>query len=87
MKVYLPHDGTRPPSPSHLMTVAPAAHLAQIDGETDVPLEWVTADNKPLTFTVEFHHGEADVADNLGRYLLKAKLARKTRLVTPATVD
>ena len=83
MRVYLNTSGERPPIPLHVMSVAPAAHM---EGQGEMPLEWVGPDNKPLTITVEFIHGEANVPDNLGRYLVKHGLAKKTRLILPALV-
>lgn len=65
--------------PSYLLCICPARHL---EGE-EMPAEWVTADNEPLELTVEFVFGKATVADNLGRYLVKHGLAKKTRLIVP----
>ncbi|WP_293857242.1 hypothetical protein [uncultured Alsobacter sp.] len=83
MKVYLPHDGSRPVQPTHLMSICPAAHTQELFGETDVPASWVDSNNRPLNFVVTFIDGAAEVDDEIGRYLLKTKLARKTSLLYP----
>lgn len=73
MKVYLT-GGTK--APSHMMHVAPAA-----DVKGEVPAEWVNGDNEPLNFAVEFKFGVAEVADDLGKYLVSRGLARKSKLI------
>ena len=75
MQVYLPTD-----SASHTMYVCPAADKTVGD---DIPSEWVDADNKPLSFTVQFVAGRAEVPDSVGKYLVAKRLAAKTRLILP----
>jgi hypothetical protein len=70
MKVYTParQDGIR------TIAVAPAA----VDPTARVA-EWQDDDGKPLTISVRFVHGVAEVADNLGRFLIAHGYAKKTR--------
>jgi hypothetical protein len=78
MKVYL--TGIRAAQAAeHVLYVAPAGHLEN----TEMPSEWVTEKNEPITMSVVFHHGAAEVPSNLGAYLVKFGFASKTRLIIP----
>ncbi|MDR3473347.1 MAG: hypothetical protein P4M09_16935 [Devosia sp.] len=77
MKVYLPGTGAKN-SRSHMLSVAPAA-----DTRGEVPVDWVTADNEPVQFRIEFAYGAAEVDDRLGKYLIERGICRKTALVLP----
>lgn len=61
--------------------IAPAAHVG---GATACPLDWLEDDGSPRNFTVIFRDGVAEVDDQIGRYLLAYKLAKRTKLILPA---
>jgi hypothetical protein len=83
MKVYL--NGERPArAKRYVMNVCPAEHLK---GTGEMPAEWVTEANEPITFPIEFVYGVADVPTNLGTYMTKYGLAAKTRLYIPEGVQ
>ena len=75
MFVYLPNTAT------HTMYVCPAGDVEAMKGEA--PSEFKNDDGTARSFTVQFTHGRADVPDNLGNYMIKRKLARKTKLLLP----
>lgn len=75
MKVYLPGTGAKT-SPSHMLSVAPAA-----DTKGEVPADWVNNDNEPLQFRIQFKFGVAEVDDRMGRYLIERGICRKTALI------
>lgn len=78
MRVYL--TGERQKSqPVHRMLVAPAADLR---GQ-EVPVDWVDDENTPVTLTVEFHFGVAEVDTGLGKYLVSRGLAARSKLILP----
>ncbi|WP_188516967.1 hypothetical protein [Alsobacter metallidurans] len=54
-------------------------------GQADLPAHWVTDANEPVQFTVDFIVGEAEVEDELGRYMVAHKLAKRTKLLLPST--
>lgn len=76
MKVY--YAGTRS---NHTMYVAPAGDPRFTGGVIDS--EWVNESGEPRTFEVFFRDGVAQVADALGRYLVKTGQAKRTRLLLP----
>jgi hypothetical protein len=80
MRVYLHGSENKPPVPLHVMTVNPAAHGK---GKVEAPGDWVDENNRGVEFTVEFVHGTAEVEPRLGKYLIDAGLAHRTRLVLP----
>lgn len=63
---------------SFIMSVSPARHL---EGQGEMPSEWVNEKNEPIDFNVEFEFGKAEVPDNLGKYLLKHGFAKMSRLI------
>ena len=71
----------------HRMTVAPAGDKAFVKSE--VPADWVDADNNPIQFEVVFNagRGDAEVDDRLGRYMVERGLASKTFLLQPNPDD
>jgi hypothetical protein len=75
MLVFLPHKNA-----NHTMHITPAAD-PRIKGE--VPSGWVNDKNEPLTFQVEFIRGKAEVDDNIGNYLIKQGLAKKSKIILP----
>jgi hypothetical protein len=66
-----------------IMSICPARHL---EGQGEMPSEWVDEQNKPIEFNVEFNHGRADVPENIGKYLIKHQLAKKSRLIIPELI-
>jgi len=78
MKVYA--AGQRQTVGVQTLHVAPAAHVGE---NAACPREWFDDDASPRNFSVIFRNGEAEVDDQIGRYLLAYKLARKTRLILP----
>ena len=65
---------------SFIMSICPAKHL---EGQGEMPSDWVDDKNAPLEFNVEFVFGKADVPDSIGKYLVKHQLAKKSRLILP----
>jgi len=78
MKVYLTGERAAQ-AREHTIYVCPAGHLEN----TEMPSEWVTEKNEPITMPVVFKYGAAEVPSNLGAYLIKYGLAAKTRLIIP----
>lgn len=81
MKVYA--AGERQAQGVQTLHICPAAHIGE---KAACPTEWFGEDGEALNFTVTFRHGEAEVDDQIGRYLLAYKLARKSRLIIPAGI-
>ena len=79
MFVYLPTERDR--RNDHTIYVTPGADAAFTKGE--VPAEWKDQEGKPLTITVKFIQGKAEVPKNLGEYMVERGLARKTALIRP----
>jgi hypothetical protein len=79
MFVYAPHKKA-----NHTMFVSPAAD-PRVKGEK--PSDWVDDENKPLTFTVEFKRGKAEVDDKVGKYMIEFDLARKSKIILPQDDD
>lgn len=82
MKVYA--TGEKPSrQPSFLMSVAPAATARN----EEVPSHWVDDKNNPVQFNVEFKFGVAEVADDIGHYLIANQLAQRSRLILPRQLN
>ena len=73
MRVYLPGSKGRK---AHLVT----------PGNQFESSEFMDEDGKPRTFAVEFINGEADVPDNLARYLIDHGIAKRSPLILPPGV-
>ncbi len=82
MKVYL-SGGRAAAAREHIVYVSPAKHMQDLENDSEMPSDWVSETNEPLTFPITFSFGEAEVPSNMGRYLLKYGLASKTRLIIP----
>ena len=82
MKVYLT-GGRAAVSREHVVYVSPAGHLQSIEKDSEMPSDWVSETNEPLSFPVVFRFGVAEVPSNLGQYMVKYGLASKTRLIIP----
>jgi hypothetical protein len=80
--VYLHGSPGKTPVAYHAMTVSPAGHRPK-DCPEDSWWDYTQDKPKPREFFVEFHHGEAEVDESLGKYLLDSKLAFKSRLILP----
>lgn len=80
MIIYLHGSPDKLPVADHTVIVAPAGHLPK---EFEAASWWddTGEKRKPLQFNVVFHYGEAEVPDDLGRYMVAAGLAMKHRLV------
>jgi hypothetical protein len=63
---------------SFMQHICPGRHL---EGQGEMPSDWVNAKNEPIEFAVEFIYGKAEVPDAIGKYLIKHQLAAKTRLI------
>lgn len=81
MRVFLHGSEGRPPGAEMVMFATPAADPGRSKGE--VPELWVDNEGKPVSFVIEFKHGEAEVEPTLGKYLVERGMAHKTRLVLP----
>jgi hypothetical protein len=81
MRVYLAGElSSRKRSSS--VYVCPASDMRK----ADCPTDWLDEAGKPRNFEVEFAFGRADVASNLGEYLIRQGLAQKTSLIIPDSV-
>lgn len=82
MIVYLHGSPGKTPVAEHTLIIAPAGHLpGEFQGK-----DWVDASGerpRPLQMEVKFHYGEAQVTDEIGKYLVSTGQAMKTRLVLP----
>lgn len=81
MKVYA--AGQRQAQGVQTLHISPAAHIG---GSAACPVDWFGEDGEPLQITVTFRDGEAEVDDQIGRYLLAYKLAKKTKLILPPSL-
>jgi hypothetical protein len=79
MKVFA--AGERQAHGTQTLHIAPAAHMRD---KAACPTSWFGEDGEPLQMTVTFVNGEAEVPDDIGRYLTAHKMARKTKLILPA---
>jgi hypothetical protein len=66
--------------PSYLVSICPARHL---EGQGEMPSDWVNEKNEPVEFNVEFQFGRAEVPDSIGQYLVKHGIAKKSKLILP----
>lgn len=82
MIIYLHGSTDKPPVAEHTVIVAPAGHLPkEFPGEA-----WwddTGEKRKPMQYNVVFAYGEAEVPDDLGKYMVATGLAKKSRLVLP----
>jgi hypothetical protein len=78
MVVYLTGEGCAARS-LHSLLVCPGAELPG----AECPADWIDADGKRKTFTVDFRFGRAEVPSNIGQYLVAKGYASKTRLIIP----
>lgn len=78
MRVFL-HSEKAEKSKHYVMTVAPAADLGFVLGE--VPREWQHPDGSAKQIEVVFEFGAAEVSDQLGAYMVKRDLVKRTRLM------
>jgi hypothetical protein len=76
MFVYAPNKKKA----THTMYLCPGAD-PEIKGEK--PSDWFNDKNEPISFTVVFKAGRAEVDDTVGRYMIERGLAKKTRLIIP----
>ena len=67
MKIYKPDQMT-----PHTVLVTPGLFCA----------DWATEEGKAKTFSVEFKNGQADLADNLGLYMIDNGMARSSPILT-----
>ena len=67
--------------PSFIMSICPGRHL---EGQGEMPSDWVDDKNVPLEFNVEFVFGKATVPDSIGAYLVKHQIAKRSRLIMPS---
>lgn len=75
MKIYLPDQLQKP---SRSIFVQPGRQFSASD--------WLEADGSPKSFTVVFRYGMAEVADNLGNYMIDAGLAKRSPILLPEGV-
>lgn len=68
-------------APVFVMFVAPAGDTEFTKG--DIPASWVDENKVPVQFTVEFKFGRAEVPDDIGKYMVARKLAKRTQLLLP----
>ena len=73
MKIFRPYESNRA---TNIVYVAPAA---MPDGKG--VSEWLRADGEPLTIPVEFKAGVANVAGNLGRWMIANGLAQASPIL------
>ena len=91
MIIFIHGSPSKPPVAEHTIFVAPGAHL---HGRADLPADWFDTTQKdaggeplPKTFPVKFFHGQAEVPDNIGKYMITHGLAEKSRLILPNAWD
>ncbi|MGZ3307268.1 MAG: hypothetical protein ACXU85_01785 [Xanthobacteraceae bacterium] len=71
----------RPDAPGrHWLMVQPARQ------SHDKSSDFFDEKGEPILFNIEFVHGRASVADNLGRWLVDHGYAQDTALILPASV-
>ena len=92
MIIYLHGSTDKAPVERHVLICSPAGHLPRDFqlGEKGENGDWwdQTGDApRPKQFQVEFRFGKAEVPDPLGRYLVGAGLAQKTKLIRPSAWD
>jgi hypothetical protein len=84
MIVYHHGSPDKPPVETHTLIVCPAKHLPSHCPE-DFWWDNTGETKRALEFQVTFHYGEAEVEDQLGRYLVATGMAKDTRYI-PSTV-
>lgn len=86
MLVYLHGSNDKLPVQEHTLIVAPAGHLPKNEALSDW---WDTTGERPVPaqFHITFYYGQAEVDDQLGRYLLTSGQAKGSRLVLPNAWD
>ncbi|KWF90390.1 hypothetical protein WL95_27570 [Burkholderia cepacia] len=72
MHVYRPQDRN---VPRHAVLVQP--------GKEFPTSEWLDEDGRPRMFRIEFVAGCAEVADNLGAYMIDHEIAQRSPLLLP----
>lgn len=82
MIVYYHGSPDKPPVAEHTLIVCPAGHRPKDCPEDDW---WDKTGERPKAkeFTIKFFHGEAEVSDPLGKYLIATDMAKKTRYSPP----
>lgn len=82
MIVYLHGSPDKLPVETHTLICAPAGHLPNDFAGKDW---WDLSGERPrpLQKEVVFHYGEAEVTDEIGKYLVSTGQAQKTRLILP----
>lgn len=81
MRVYYAGN----PRANIIVTVAPAADPRGVKG--GVIADWLNADGSPKNIEVAFVNGSVELPDELAKYLIDAKLARRTALIIPEGVS
>jgi hypothetical protein len=86
MLIYYHGSPDKLPVAEHTIIVAPAGHLPK--GEC-LSEWWDTTGErpKPFEYKVQFFFGQAEVDDQLGKYMIAAGLASSTRLIVPNAWD
>jgi hypothetical protein len=72
MRVFRPQDAE---VPRHTVFVQP--------GREFPVSEWLDEDGSPRMYAIEFRAGCAEVADNLGAYMIDHELAQRSPLILP----
>lgn len=96
MIVYLHGSPDKLPTQEHTVFICPAVDVKRdfitdakgkkTDKRADPPADWmeeVDGQMKPRQIPVVFRFGQAEVDDQIGRYMLARGLAMPTRLVVP----
>lgn len=83
MILYYHGSPDKPPVENHIITVCPAGHLPN-DCPEDYWWDEVGDKKKAKEFVVHFVYGEAEVEDQLGKYMVATKIAMKTRYTAPS---
>jgi len=96
MIIYLHGSPDKLPVAEHTVIICPGTDVRQPfvmdkDGNStgkraEAPSEWmdeIDGELKPRQIPVIFRHGQAEVEDSVGRYMISRGLAQKTRLVIP----
>jgi hypothetical protein len=86
MIVYHHGSPDKPPVETHTLIVCPAKHLPSHCPE-DFWWDNTGETKRALEFQVTFHYGEAEVEDQLGRYLVATGMAKRHPLHTVDCLD
>lgn len=78
MKVYLHGETQR--NGFHYLHVQPGNEFKENS-------DWKDSDGSAIMFSIPFQYGMAEVADNLGQYLLDKGLAQRSPLILPEGVS